>query len=172
MVSLVSAVGISKDYHEGNPVLVGPGETKEVVFGRLMATQETEDRTIEIGLIEGSEIASVLNDESFVVAAGSRDTELKVRISIPSDVPEGTEYTVTLSIKDATLSQGSGMVMFTETKTSSIPVLVQKTEEPEEDAGLGVWTWVLIIAVVVVILLILAKVLNKPSKPVRPVRKR
>ncbi len=149
---LISAVGISKEYHGGNPAKIGPGETKEIVFGKLMASQETEDRTIELEILEGAEITS-LEKTTIIVTAGSTDKEIKIQVSIPEDTEIGKEYTISIKVNDVTEIEGEGMVGFTESKISSIPVLVALPEESSEE--LNIW-WIIlgIVAVIVIIVII------------------
>lgn len=56
VVSFVGAIGISQGYHSENPAKVGPGETKEISFGLILASQTEGDRNIELNMTEGSEI--------------------------------------------------------------------------------------------------------------------
>ena len=167
-LSLVSAsVGISKEYYEGAPLKIGPGETKEAVWGLIIASEETEDKTLEFEMIDGSEIASLLQD-SIVVPAGSRDNEIKIRVSIPETVAEGTKYSITVKVKDVSASEGTGMVTMTESQTSSIPVLVEKTEE-ETPSTLST-TWI-IVGIVVILLIIIVVWIMKKNQNSEPVKK-
>ncbi len=162
--SMVSAVlGISKDYGILNPVKVGPGETKEIVFGRLQNTGDKE-KTVEIEVLEGSEIVTLVSEETMTLAAGSTNNEVKVKVSIPEDITEGTEYDITIRYKDVTPSEGEGMVTILTSSQSTIPVLVEKVEVEEEEPvreGLGVWWWVVIIAVLAVVVWIVFKMMKK-----------
>jgi len=158
--SLISAIGISQSYHDLNYLKVGPGETKEVIFGNFQNTEDG-DIILEIELIAGEEIATLTegNLDSFVVPAGKLNEPLNVKISIPDEVVEGTIYEVTIQYKDITSSDVEGTVTMTESKTSSIPVLVEKSET-ETSEGISTW-WIvlgiLIILVVVVIIYLSAK---------------
>jgi len=168
-INLISAIGISKEYFEGNPAKVGPGETKEISFGLIIVNPEEGDRNIVLNLTEGGEIASIIGDKSFTVLAGSRDKIINLRISIPKDTPEGTKYTVALDIKDNTIPNGTQMVGFTKSSTSSIPILVEKEKapvpEPAPEKPAGDYTWYIIIAVLIIIIAIVAYFLlrNKES---------
>ena len=153
LISLVSAVGISTDYHDKNPVKLAPGETRDIIFGRLQNTEE-EDISIKIELMAGSEIATITNQnlDSFVVPAGTRNIEINLRVSAPEEAVEGTESKITIKYTELTSSEGEGMIGFTESKTISIPVLIQTPEKPKISAALWIITLVVIILVILIIL--------------------
>jgi len=149
LCSAVSAlIGLSGEYHDKNPVTIASGETKEVVFGRFQNTGE-EEITLKIELVEGKEIATLTSEnlDSFVLPAGIRNKEVKVKISIPENTPNGYKYKISINYEDITPPKEGGMIQFTESKTSSIPVLVKALEKPE---GISISFGTLIISVIVV----------------------
>lgn len=162
LCSLVSAVAISLPYHNLNYLKVGPGQTKNVVFGNFQNTED-KDVILNIELIEGDEIAELTdsNLNSFTVPAGELNVPLNVEISIPEDAIEGFEYKITIQYKDITASEGTGMITMVESKTSSIPVLVEKTEE--EPIGISV-TWIIIGILAIIILIVIIKFVLKSKE--------
>ncbi len=162
LCSLVSAVAISLSYHNLNYVKVGPGQTKNVVFGSFQNTGD-EDVILNIGLIEGDEIAELTdgNLDSCVIPAGELNVPLNVKVFIPEDVVEGTEYKIIIQYKEITASESTGMVTMVESKTSSIPVLVQKTEE--EPTGISV-TWIIVGILAIIILIVIIKFVLKSKE--------
>ncbi len=160
IVNFVAAIGISKEYHSENPAKVGPGEIKEISFGLILASQDDGDRNIELNMTEGNEIATIISDKSFIAKAGSIDNEVRLRVSIPKDTAEGTKYTVTIRVFDKT-PPAEGMIGFTTSTTSSIPILVEKTLEPvitppAEEKPLGNYGWAIIVVVLAIIIAIVA----------------
>ncbi len=159
-ISLVNAISLSQDYFNGNPAKVGSGETKEVIFGRIISRSDEGDRKMILELIEGEDIAEIISEKSFTVLAGSRENEIKLRVSIPSNVPEGKTYSVSIRIKDVTPSKGEGMVTFTQSTTSSIPILVKKEEvvaqQPltQTEKPLSSMIWAIAIVVVIAIAIV------------------
>lgn len=150
LVNLINAVGISVYYYEGNPLTLAPGETKNVEVASLLAAHETEDKEVEIEIIEGNEIASVV-EKNMNVLAGSGDKTIKLKISIPDEAIEGTKYKIKIRVNEITVPEG-GMVGFTNSKTTSISVLVQKpTEQPLPEK---VSTWWIVIGILIVVILI------------------
>ncbi len=162
MVNLVSAVGISSEYHNKNILKIGPGETKDIIFGSFQNT-DTKDHTIKIELIEGKGIATIIDSglDSFKVPAGKLDLPLNIKVSIPSEIAEGTSYTITVSYLDITPGNYSGMVTMDESRTSSIPILVEKAAQPEEKPSENSLTWVILVVALVIIIAIVAYLLLK-----------
>jgi len=162
VLSLISAIGLSLDYNDKNPLKVGPGETKEVIIGRLQ-NPDNESITLKLEIIEGADIAEVTSD-TLTLPAKSLDTSLNLKISIPEGTPEGTKYKIGIKYADITSKNGTGMIIMTQSQTSSIPVLVQKIPvEPTPTAG-GISTTtiiILIIGIIVVIAIILLLVKKK-----------
>jgi len=160
LCSLVSAVAISLPYHNLNYLKVGPGQTKNVVFGNFQNTGD-KDVILSIELIEGDEIAELTdsNLNSFIVRAGVLNVPLNIKVSIPEDAIEGSEYKVTIQYKDITTSESTGMVTMVESKTTSIPVLVQKTEEEQIST-----TWIIVGVLAIIILIVIIKFVLKSKE--------
>lgn len=156
LINFVCAIGISKEYYDQNPAKIGPGETKDISFGLILVSQDEGNRNIELELIEGSEIATIISDKSFTALAGSRDNDVKLRVSVPQEASEGQQYTVTIRIKDLT-PPSEGMVGFTQSTTSSIPILVKKEVAPEKPAvpepakASNLIIWIIVIVLVIAI---------------------
>ena len=156
---MISAVALSQDYHNLNPLRVSPGDSVDVVFGRFQNNGDV-DKTIEITLVDDAGIATLLNDglDSFVISAGDSNVPLNVRVSIPADVVKGTEYTILVNYKDVSSSDASGMITFTDSKTVSIPVIadeaLENPSDSEQDKS-SLFLWIAIIVGVILIGLII-----------------
>jgi hypothetical protein len=162
LINFISAYGISKEYFDGNPAKIGPGETKEISFGLIVLSPNETARTLSIEMINGSDIARLVNDR-LTVPAGSRDTEIKLRVSIPQNVPEGTLYQVVLNVKDISITNDTGMINFVTSSTSSIPILVEKSVAPPAtppvEKPAGNYSWVIIVIALAIIIAIVAYLL-------------
>lgn len=161
---VLAATGLSSDYHRGAPLKVAPGFSVDVVFGRLQNTGDS-DIVYEVELIEGGSIATLTdaNLDNFVVPAGSTNTPINVKISIPENVAEGTEYEVIIRYKDITPTEGDGMVTITGSSQSVLPVLVS-VEQPEKPIGEGMnWWWIIIIVVLIIVVWIVFRMMKKSS---------
>ena len=162
LCSLISAVAISLPYHNLNYLKVGPGQTKNVVVGNFQNTGD-KDAILDIVLIEGSEIAELTdsNLNSFTVPSGALNVPFHVKVSIPEDAVEGSEYKITIQYKEITVLESTGMITMVESKTISIPVLVEKTEE--EPIGISV-TWIIVGILVIIILIVIIKFVLKSKE--------
>jgi len=170
LCSFVSAtIVVSTEYHNENPLKMAPGETRALRLGWIQNTEDKEV-TLDMDLTEGSEIATITNEnlDALIIAAKSRDTPLNVNLVIPQDTAEGTEYRITIKLKDISPSEEGGMIGFTETKTINIPVLVQ-TEEIEQPSNNLIWIILIIVLIVIIIAIIL--LLIKKRKASVPVKK-
>ena len=89
-ISFISAFGVSSSYWKGNPLLIAPGDTKTISLRLQNMVEDGEDITVRAILTDGFEIAST-EEKDYLVRAGTKDTEVPIKISIPSDMPLGTE---------------------------------------------------------------------------------
>jgi len=162
-------IGLSGDYHDKNPLIIAPGETKEIVFGRFQNTDD-KDVTLKIELREGGNIAALTTEnlDSFVIPAGVRDKELKARISIPEAAPEGYEYKITINYQDTAPLEGSGMIQYKESKTSSIPVVVKKLEKAETNLLL----WLILIILIILIIIVIIYLILQKNKQIYSIKRK
>lgn len=163
LCSLVIAdFGFSSDYYGTMKAKVGPGETKEVVFGRFKNTDDTP-ANLELELIDSAGIAELV-DETINVPANSGDTELKLEISIPEDVAEGTDYEVTVRYKSAPPEEG--MIALSVSNTISFPIVAETVETETEGEGIGTATWIILIVILAIIVIVVIWMIMKkqPAK--------
>jgi hypothetical protein len=155
----VSAFGIVMPYWGERPLVLHPGESKDVV-AKLQNIGD-EDVTVEVKLTKGSEMASIVDQSNiYTVPKGSVDTAINLRVYVPSDAPVGSSYEISLSIKDVG-AKGSGMVQLTTAIDKAFPVIVEAVapelpveEQKPEESGSLIWPIVLILVIVVVILVL------------------
>ena len=167
---LVNAVAFSTSYHDKNPLTMAPGETKNIVVGWLQNNAE-EDKTLEITLDKGSEIAQLIdsNLDSFVITAGSLNVPINLKVTIPEGAVVGGEYVISIRYKDITPLDSEGMVGFSETKISSIPVVIVSAgeilveEEPTEESESNFIWWILGIVLIVIVILVIYMMTQKNS---------
>jgi len=158
-ISFISAFGVSTSYWKGNPLSIAPGDTKTISL-RLQNIGTDDDITVRAVLTDGFEIAST-EEKNYLVRAGTKDTEVPVKISIPLDTPLGTEYRVTVSFKTITPGGTGGVVLGTAIDTS-FDVLVAEVEAEEGvNVTLIVISLILIIAIFILIYIFRKKIFNK-----------
>ena len=91
LIGFVSAFGVSSDYWVGNPLKISPGETKTISL-RLQNIIGAEDIKVKAILKDGQGIATT-ESKDYLVKAGTKDTEVPITVSIPSNIPLGKDKT-------------------------------------------------------------------------------
>lgn len=126
-----ATVGVTSFYYENNPLMVHPGETKEIMF-TLQNHGGDADAIVRVELAAGSEIAK-LTDEGleYVVPLDSDSIPVPMRITIPNDAKPGDEWSVGASFSINYKPKGSGAVQLTSTYFKDFKVIV---EEPTPTA--------------------------------------
>lgn len=158
VVGLVSAIGVSSNYNIENPVMVYPGETKEVFVG-LKSSLSEGDLKIKAELIESAGIAELIDSNLEYSVSPGIDGEAKVniRLKIPEDAVIGSMYEVKTRFSEINQPLEGGTVNFKTSAESSLPVkVVEKplvTETPQEEIGTG-WIILGIIIIIAVIIII------------------
>lgn len=154
-ISFISAFGVSTSYWKGNPLLIAPGDTKTISLRLQNMVEDGEDITVRAILADGFEIAST-EEKDYLVRAGTKDTEVPIKISIPLDTPLGTEYRVTVSLKTITPGGTGGVVLGTAIDTS-LDVLVAEVEvEKAERGNLNFIIGMVILIAIIIFILIAA----------------
>jgi len=161
LLPLVLAFGVGTPYWKENPLIMQPGEMKDVAFN-LQNMVGNSDYSIRVGILESSNI-SALTDAStdYLVRAKTDDTYVHMRISIPSDAAIGTVYPITLSF--STITIGNQGVSLGSSIEKTFDVIVGKvTAKP----AIPAYTWV-IIAIIIVIIVLLSIKRKTPEFPKR-----
>lgn len=136
LASFASAFGVSSDYWKGNPLKISPGETKTITL-RLQNMVDVNDITVKAVLKNGGEIASV-EKKDYLVRMGTKDTEVPITVSIPDNVPIGSDYEVTVSFNtvtpsgEGTVSIGTGIDTTFDVVVVPIPPKVVESAEGED----------------------------------------
>jgi len=151
-VSFVSAFGVVSPYWEGRPLRISPGDTAVVNLG-LQNIGTDEDVTVKAVLKQGSEIAS-MEEQEYFIRAGTKDTVVPVTINIPLNIPIDTQYVVTVSFV-TTNSDTGGVSLGTGIDTNFDVLIssVSKTEKKEEGKNLTLIIIILIIVLAIITLL-------------------
>lgn len=161
LAGFVSAFGVSSSVWRGNPLMVSPGGTKVAKLG-LQNMVGDSDVTVKAAITLGNEIASV-DETEYLVKAGTKDTEVPVVVSIPANVPVGTNYSVTVSF--LTVSKDTGGAVFLGTGIdTTFDVLITAPVEGEEaqlapEQISNIW-WIaggIIVILIILIIIVLKK---------------
>ena len=125
LASTVFAFGVAGS---NGPFTISPGETSMTSF-RLQNMVGGGDITVQADITKGSEVASIIGDNKYLVKFGTKDTEIPIRIRIPSDTAIGNVYPVLVSIKTITSGGGTGIAFGTAIDQGFEVLVVAKTEE-------------------------------------------
>lgn len=154
-ISFVSAVAIGLPYWEGHPFIISPGQTgtANLIIQNMVGE---DDITMKAEIIQGNEIASLEKNEYFIPI--SKDAQVPIKITIPSNATLNTTYKVKISFKTVTPSSEGGVTMGIGI-ISTFDVLVKGgvEEQPKEKLE----TKTLIIIGIIVLIIIIVIVLKK-----------
>lgn len=124
--SFIYAWGPGAVYHDQNPLILSPGDSKEVTIS-LQNMVGGEDLRIKSDLIAGSEIATLIDKKQFYdLPFGRKDIYVKIQVSIPNDAKIGTDYTVTMVFTPVNLDSSGGLVSLVGSIEKSFPVQVRE----------------------------------------------
>lgn len=155
LISLVSAFGVSSPYWDGNPLKMARGETKTVNLNLQNMVGE-EDVTVKAVLVQGSEITS-LPEEVFTVKAGTSNTMVPLRISVPKDTIPGEYGSIKVEFK--TVQDNTGGIVMGTGMTVIFDVIATSEVEESDTTML-----VAIIIAIVILALILWLLLRKKKR--------
>ena len=133
------AFAVSSAYWKENPLLISPGETKDVtiVLQNMAGTENIKATGV---ITEGSEIAEITGlKKEYSVPVGGK-TNVNIRVSIPTDVAVDDTYNLIITFSIITDNEGPLGVGSSVEKI--IPVLVVKEPEPEKPAKEGISLWI------------------------------
>lgn len=135
VMPFASAFAVTTFYWEPDkPLVVKPGESADVFF-QMQNMVGSQDKTVKAAVTGGSEIAAITDQSDiYKVPAGRKDVNVNVKVSIPKTDPIGKRYTVGLVVKEIQETEG-GMVEFSSSIGSNIPVYVGSTQSPAENVA-------------------------------------
>ncbi|MFC1685901.1 hypothetical protein ACFLZZ_02655 [Nanoarchaeota archaeon] len=153
----VSAVGVSTPHWNTNPLVMTPGEVKEVYFTISNKAGATEDIVMRASLTAGEEIASLTDSNlDYKVKAGTTEG-VNVLITIPEDALPEDKYSLGFSFTTVKIGEGGGVSLglafdhaFEVIIESPEPVAEEESEKPAFDTN----SLVVLLAVVVVLALL------------------
>ena len=94
--SYVYAFAVSTAYWKENPLIVYPGETKEV-YSTLQNIGETEDINIRAEIRQGEDIAELIDSSNIYLVPANGKTRVNFRVTMPADRQIGEKYNIKLA---------------------------------------------------------------------------
>jgi len=111
MISLVSAAGVSSPYWKNNPLVMAKGETKTINLN-LQNMVGNNDIVFNAELVKGSDITS-LSKTSYAVQAGTSDTYLPLKVTLPKDIKDGETKTIRVEFTTSSDKETGGVGLTT-----------------------------------------------------------
>ncbi len=160
--TIVSAFGISSSYFEGNPLVLGPGESKDVSLA-LQNNIGDKDLSFTASVSDGdSGIAKIINKkDKYKVPFGTENTAIDLRVSIPNTALIGTEYSVSVNLNQVRDTEG-GMLEVSGNIMKTFPVLVGEVVEAE--TGKNTLLIIVILISILAIILIIGYLIFRKKK--------
>jgi len=134
--SASATVGVTSFYYENNPLIVNPGDIKDIAFA-LQNHGGDADAVVKVSLADGEEIAN-FTDESleYFVELESSDISIPLKITIPEDAQPGQEWNVGASFSITYKPRSGGAVQFSSTYFKDFKVIVN--QPIQETTGNGI----------------------------------
>jgi len=157
--------GVSSEYHKANPLYIAAGET-EITIIKIYNTLSDSPSKVEVSVIEGEEIARILNPQGIYEISAGEYRDIELQISIPD---EGTNVkNVGLLFRAVPDGSGEGNVQFSpnfinsfEVITGSLPGIEPKPEKSGEGIFLSIFYSLLVLMILVMVLIIVVYVRNR-----------
>jgi hypothetical protein len=149
----VIAVGVTAPYWDERPLILSPGEQREIQF-QLQNMVGGEDITLRASLITGEEIASLTDKKlEYLVPFGTKDVKVGMSIKVPKQATIGTKYTVGVLFSTVTESE-SGEFQIGSAFEKYFDVIVQQRAivAEENESSNKNWIYYLIGTVIIIAL--------------------
>ena len=156
MIGNVLAFAVSSMYWQDNPLTINPGETQKA-FIVLQNMAGTETVNANVGILQGSEIATLDNPGMIYEIPLGQKVEVNFTVNVPVDSEIGGNYNIIFDVSTVTNSE-EGPMTFGSGAQKLIPVLI--TERPKEKVS----PWIYYIVAGIILLGIVALVILKSKR--------
>jgi hypothetical protein len=160
MLGNVLAFAVSSMYWEENPIIINPGESKQA-FIILQNIAGTEDVSANVGISQGSEIATLNNPGMVYDIPLGQKVQVNFTVSVPDDTEIGGDYNVVFDISTIA-QQGTGPMSFGSGAQKLIPVLI--TAKPEVKKETSPWSYYMIAGILLLAIVALAVLKSNKKK--------
>lgn len=171
-LNTAQAFGVTAPYWKENPLVMSPGETKEITFA-LQNMVGDEDMQVTVTLIEDKRYVTLLGSTEYEVPAKTKDIPVVVRIVMPQETPKGTTFPLRIAFR-STAKAGVQQVQLGTGIEKRFDIIVgqgqdtQQVEAPAPQKESALWkkpaTPALIVLVIVFILWLLLRKSRKAAK--------
>ncbi|MFH1210223.1 MAG: hypothetical protein V1663_05565 [archaeon] len=171
----VFAFGVSSPYYSDNPLVLSPGESKDVAFSLQNMAGATQDLNVELEVITGQDLVTVLEQpQMYYVPANSEDVKSNIRVTVPSTAVPGDNFNIVLNFKSLNSGEGGMVDLGLGTRISFGVVVAAPPQEPEvqipetvpeaEGNNNLIYYIVIIVIILILLLIVFAKKKGKEKK--------
>ena len=127
----VGAFGISSSWYDGHPLILEPGETKDihVTIQNGGARAEEVLASVELNSHRNDLVRLLDADNNYLIPAGG-EARVNIRVTVPEDIDIGYTFAIDVSVRSS--PRGREGVSLGSAVGSSIPVIIKYHEIPEE----------------------------------------
>ena len=149
----VSAAGVTSGYYDGSPLVMSPGETKDIYL-ELQNMVGDKDITFKADIVNGSSIAKIIDkSDIYEVPFGRKDVKVNIKVEIPENATAGEKYNIGLSFRTVK-TEGAGQLQFGQAIDKYFDVLViAPVKEKSIINSSNFWITLAIIVIVIIIII-------------------
>jgi len=162
--SLVNAFGASSPYFNNNPLILSPGESKDIEI-YLQNMVGDKDITLQAEILLGKEIASFLDTSpNYLISFGKKDIKANLKITIPKEAKDGDKYTISINFKEKK-SEKQELLQITGGVTTSFPIIIKELQKSPKETSTKTFFYLiistLILSIIIVIVLLIKSVKSR-----------
>jgi uncharacterized integral membrane protein len=180
LISVVNATGVSIPYSRSMPLEIAPGQAKIIPLELQAGNTSGKTITIKSEIIAGNEIASFVDSNPIYEIQEKGVVVSNVKITVPSNAPEGKEYIVTYKFSDVTPTVESGTVVFMGAFEVSMKVIVKtpvvekqaEIVEIEKETISSSFVFLIVLLILILLVLIIIYLITKKNKSLEKISKK
>ena len=151
-LSLTTAFGVTPIYWKDRPLIMSPGETKvvQIILQNMVGER---DVTLKAELIQGKEIAELIDKKEYLIPLGKDDIKANLKISISKNTKNNDKYTVSISFTEIPGDKGK-MLQIAGSAIATFPIIIEEREAKKQSSALLISVITFITLTTLIILLI------------------
>lgn len=163
-ISCVSAFSVSSPYMENKTLNLFPDSgTTDLEFVLQNGGGATENISVKVSILEGSEIISITNEDDVYAVVPGDKVPVNFKITLPEEVMIGNTYNIRLEFKTVSIGQ-NGEFGFGTGQEQNFKVAVVEEVVPEKEIELTRILSYLIVGILLVLLIIVMFLSKKKKK--------
>lgn len=163
-ISFVSSFSVSYPYME-NKTLTLPLNSKptDLQFVLQNGGGATENVSIKVQLLEGSGIASIIDENNIYTVVPGSKVPVNLRITLPDSITVGNTYNIRLEFTAVSVGQ-SGQFGFGTGQEQSFKVVIGNEVIPEKTKPIRIILYIILGILVLLVIMVLVLIKRKKKK--------